>query len=304
LGPALPPWYRAQGVLGLVAWVALALGSLAVLRAGGADTVGREAGLLVFLAFLPAASSAIVQLYHPEDILSLGLALGGLAQSLRRRWVFAGALFGLAFLSKQFAILILLPAIVAAPELRARARLVVAAAAVFAAGILPFLVSAPRATLDNLSGFSAGGAAGGSTVLTLSGVTGNVASAVARDAPVVFAVLACLWAAHRFGRSLARPEALMALVLACVGSRLVFESVVFPYYLLATSVTFFLLDLVARRAPARSLAWAAAAAFFVALHAGNRTVDAMGTLVLAVAAVAAGLIELTRTGSVSPVIAG
>jgi Glycosyltransferase family 87 len=298
VGPALPPWYRAQGILGLLAWLALALGSLAVLRAGRADSLARQAGLLILLAFLPAASSAIVQLYHPEDILSLGLSLAGLAQTLRRRWLWAGALFGLALLSKQFAILILVPAIAAAPDLRSRARLAATAAVVFGAGILPFLVSAPRATLDNLSGFSAGGATGGSTVLTLSGVTGNAASAVARDAPVVFAVTVCLWAALRFGPSLARPEALMALVLTCVGSRLVFESVVFPYYLLATSVTFFLLDLVVRRAPTRSLAWCAAAAFFVALHAGDRTVDALGTLVLAGVAVAVGLVELVRMRSV------
>ena len=86
----------------------------------------------------------------------------------------------------------------------------------------------------------------------------------------------------------------MALGLACVGGRLVFESVVFPYYLLATSVLFFLLDLVARRTPHRSLAWSAAAAFFVAISPGNRAVDAMGTLILAVLAVAAGLTEVAR----------
>ena len=199
----------------------------------------------MFLAFLPSASSAIVQLYHPQDILSLGLAAWGLAQTLRRRWVVAGALFGLAFLSKQFAVLLLLPALVAAPDLRARARLAAAAAAVFAAGILPFAVAAPRATLDNLSGFSAGGAIAGSTVLSLLGVTGSVASAVARDAPVVFAALVCLWAVSRYGSALGAPVPLVSLTLACVGSRLVFESVIFPYYLLATSVIFFMLDLVA-----------------------------------------------------------
>ena len=300
----MPSWYRAQGVLGLLAWLVLALGSLALLRAAKADTVGRQAGLLVFLAFLPSASSAIVQLYHPQDILSLGLAAGALAQTLKRRWVLAGALFGLAFLSKQFAVLMLLPALVAAPDLRARGRMAVAAAVVFVAGILPFAVSDPRATLDNLSGFSAGGAVAGSTVLTLLGVTGNVASAVARDAPVVFAFCLCLWAVHRFGPALGRPMALVALTLACVGSRLVFESVIFPYYLLATSVMFFMLDLVGRRSPSRSLAWCAAAAFFVALRPANHAVDAFGTLILAVIAVTVGLVELFRTESTPAVPVG
>ncbi len=186
----------------------------------------------------------------------------------------------------------------AAPDLRARARMAGTAVAVFAAGILPFAVSAPRATLDNLTGFSAGGALAGSTVLNLAGVTGSVASAVARDAPVVFAAAVCLWAARRFGPSLARPVPSVSLALACVGSRLVFESVIFPYYLLATSVMFFMLDLVGRRSPYRSLAWCAAAAFFVALRPADHAVDAWGTLILAVVAVGAGLVELVRAEAV------
>jgi hypothetical protein len=153
---------------------------------------------------------------------------------------------------------------------------------------------APRATLENFSGFSAGGAVAGSTALSLAGVTGTVASAIARDAPVAFAVVVTLWALARFGPALRDPPSYVALALACMGSRLVFESVIFPYYLLGTSVLFFLLDLVARRSPHRSLAWCAAAAFFVALHPANRAVDAFGTLLLAVAAVAAGLVDLRR----------
>ncbi len=75
-----------------------------------------------------------------------------------------------------------------------------------------------------------------------------------------------------------------------------FESVLFPYYLLATTVIYFMLDLVDRRSPHRSLAWAAVAAFFAALHPGNRTVDAVGTLLLAVLAVLAGAAELRAGG--------
>jgi hypothetical protein len=296
IGPSLPPWYRSQGVLGLLAWLVLALGCLALLSAAGVQSLGARAGVLVFLAFLPASSSAIVQLYHPQDIVSLGLATAGLAQSLRGRWLLAGALFGAAFLTKQFAVLLLLPALAAAPEHRARARITLAAAVVFAAGILPFLISAPSSTLNNLSGFSAGGAVAGSTVLTLIGVTGHVASAVARDAPVVFAAAVCLWAWRRHHQLLTRAVPLVALALVCVGSRLVFESAIFPYYLLATSVLIFLLDLVAERMPHRSLAWSAAAAFFVAFHPANTAVDAFGTLLLAVIAVAVGWAEFIGSG--------
>ena len=192
-----PPWYRSQAVLGVASWLVLALGGLALLRAAGADSLPRQAALLAFLAFLPAASSAIVQLYHPQDMVGLGLALAALSQTLRHRWILAGVLFGIALLCKQFSVLLLLPALAAAPASRSRIRLGGTAALVVAAGMLPFLAVAPRTTLDNLSGFGSGGAVSGLTVLTLAGVTGGIASAVARDAPVVFALVVCLWAARR-----------------------------------------------------------------------------------------------------------
>jgi hypothetical protein len=297
LAPSLPPWYRGQGLLGVISWVVLAAGGLALLRAGGADTPARMAALVALLAFLPAASSAIVQLFHPQDMVSLGLALLAMAQVLRRRWIVAGLLFGAAVLTKQYAVLLLLPALVVAPDTRARVRVAAATFALFVAGLAPFFVSAPRATIENFTGFSAGGAVSGATVLSLAGWSTTVVSAIARDVPVVFAIGVCLWAYSRRGAWLRRPEALLALGLACVGSRLVFESVIFPYYLLATSVVFFLLDLVAQRSPHRSLAWCAGSAFFVAVHPGNQAVNAIGTLAFAVLAVAAGLIEVIRLSS-------
>ncbi len=294
IGPGRPPWYRSQGLLGVLMWLVLAVGCLALLRASGADSLGREVGLLAFLAFLPAATSAIVQLYHPEDIASLGLGIAGLAQALRRRWVVAGALFGVACLTKQFAVLLFIPALATAMGARARLTLAGTGAVVFAAGIVPFFVSAPRATWENLSGFSAGGAVSGSTVLSLAGVTGSVASAVARDLPVLFAIGLSIWVGHRLAGRAITPERLVALGLACMASRLVFESVVFAYYLLGASVLYFLYDLVARRFPVQSLAWCAAAAFFVAVRPDNRAVDAFGTLLLATLAVVPGIREAAR----------
>jgi Glycosyltransferase family 87 len=302
-GPQLPPWYRSQGALGVVSWLIMAIGGLSLLRSTGDLELRRQVGLLVFLAFLPAASSAIVQLYHPQDIVSLGLALAAVAQAIRQRWLLAGALFGAAFLTKQFAILLLVPTLFAAPSNGSRWRLALSAAAVFCLGILPFLLSAPHSTLENLSGFSAGGAQSGATVLSVSGVTGDLASAVARDAPLVFTLLVCVLVERRLGRSLQAPRVLMGLILVCVASRLVFESAIYPYYLLATSVVFFLLDLVARRSPYRSLAWCATAAFFVAVAPSNQVVDALGTLLLALLAVGAGFFELAPQRRVTSALA-
>jgi len=281
-------------VLGVLSWLVLAVGGLVLLRAAGADTPARIAALLALLAFLPAATSAIVQLFHPQDMVSLGLALLALAQVLRRRWVVAGLLFGAAVVTKQYAVLFLLPALVVAPDARARAKVAVAALVLFVATLAPFFATAPRATLENLSGFSAGGAVSGATLLALAGWSTTVVSAIARDTPVLFGAGVCVWAYHRRGPWLRRPEGLLALGLACVGSRLVFESVIFPYYLLATSVVFFMLDLVAKRSPHRSLAWCAGAAFFVAVHPGNQAVNAIGTVCFAALAVAAGILEVLQ----------
>jgi len=281
----------------------MALGGLALLRAGASSTLGQEAGLLVFLVFLPSASSAVVQLFHPQDVMSLGLALGGLAQALRRRWALAGLLFGLAVVTKQYALLLALPALAAAPTVQARLRLVITGAAVASAALLPFLLVAPRATIDNLAGVSGGGSVVGATVVSLAGATGHLGSAVARGAPVVFASVVCLWAWRRLGPALGQPRLLLSLALVCVGSRLIFESVVFPYYLLATSVVFFALDLVARRLPVRALCWCAASAFFVSFHPSNRYVLAFGTLVLGLLAMVAGFADLGwGTAEVAPAV--
>jgi hypothetical protein len=281
-------------LLGVISWLVLAVGGLVLLRAADADTAARSAALLALLAFLPAASSAIVQLFHPQDMVSLGLALFAMAQVLRRRWLGAGVLLGAAVVTKQYAVLFLLPALVVAEHARERVKVAAAALAVFVAVLAPFFVASPRATLENLSGFSAGGAVSGATVLALAGWSTTVVSAVARDTPVLFAGAVCVWAHWRRGPWMRRPEGLLALCLACVGSRLVFESVIFPYYLLATSVVFFILDLVAKRSPHRSLAWCAGSAFFVAVHPGNQAVNAIGTLAFAALAVAAGILEVLR----------
>ena len=56
------------------------------------------------LAAVPAASDGIVETFHPQDLVCVGLVGAGLAEALRRRWVATGVLFGVAFLCKQFAV--------------------------------------------------------------------------------------------------------------------------------------------------------------------------------------------------------
>ncbi|HYA67757.1 MAG TPA: hypothetical protein VED63_03400, partial [Acidimicrobiales bacterium] len=90
------PWYRSQAVLAILAWIVLAAGCVRLLRvaAGGG---WNEVFLVAVLAALPAASDGIVETFHPQDLVCVGLIAAAVAEALRRRWVLAGLTFGLAF---------------------------------------------------------------------------------------------------------------------------------------------------------------------------------------------------------------
>jgi len=287
-GP-LPPWYRSQATVAILAWVVMALGAISLLRAAGIEPGWPEIGLTWAMAILPAASNSIVQLFHPQDLLCLGLALAALAEVLRRRWVAAGLLFGLAMATKQFAILILIPSLVAVPTWRARGRVLATGAAIAGVIVAPFFAVAPRRTFDDAVGIGAAGAVRGATVIGQLNVSSGVESALARGVPIAFAVLVCLWALRRTRVAELSPVQVIGLVLACLAGRLVFESVIIPYYLLATSVVILVLDLAGRRLPSRSLAWIACSAAFVAVDPRRAWLDAAVTLALALIAVAIGL---------------
>ena len=114
--------------LGYVSWFVLLAGFIAVLRASGRGRSGFEAAGVILLAVVPVVWGALIQYYHPEDLLAMGLALGGVACSLRRKWVWAGLLLGLAVTSQQFSLLILAPLVVVVPGSQ-RLRLIASSAA-------------------------------------------------------------------------------------------------------------------------------------------------------------------------------
>src|SRR5580658_5172371 len=144
-GKPYPIWYRSQALLAILGWVVLAVGAAMALRASGAGGGVAEAMLVVALAVFPAASDAIAETFHPQDLMSVGLICAGLALALRARWGWVGVAFGAAFLCKQFAVLPLLAVLAAAPGWRARARILVPVGGVIAAGVVPFYLAAPVA---------------------------------------------------------------------------------------------------------------------------------------------------------------
>ncbi len=256
-GKPLPIWYRSQAVLALLGWIVLAVGAVMLLRASGAGRGVAEAALVVALAMLPAASDAIAQTFHPQDLMSVGLACAGISQALRRRWVVVGVLFAVAFLCKQFAILPLFAVLAAAPGWRARLLTLIPGAGVVALAVLPFYVVAPVDTVHALTAVYVAGVKVVRTP-TLVGVLNigeKLKLEIARDAPLVAAAALAAWARWRARGRLLAPAPLVGLALACLALRLAFEVGILNYYFLAVGVVFLLLDFVGKRPPVRSGVW-------------------------------------------------
>ncbi|HEY1597687.1 MAG TPA: glycosyltransferase 87 family protein [Thermoleophilaceae bacterium] len=99
---------------------------------------------------------------HPEEILAAALCIGALLAAGRKRPLLAGVLLGAAFATKQWALLAVLPVIIAAGEQRARVAL--SAAATAALLIVPMAAGDIHRFLHGNHG--AGVVAGGSVMPT------------------------------------------------------------------------------------------------------------------------------------------
>jgi hypothetical protein len=186
----------------------------------------------------------------------VGLTCAALSQALRQRWTGAGALLAGAALSKQFAVLALPAVVLAAPSCRARARVGGAFVGVCLVVLTPFVLADAGATWTALSGTEGGTTVVRSaTVVGLLGVGEHVKLQVARDGPVLLAVVGSLVLWRRRRLRLDRPATLVGLVLACMALRLLLEVSVYDYYLLAVAVFLLLVDLVRGRLPLAALAW-------------------------------------------------
>ena len=80
--------------LGYASWFFLLAGFVALLRASGRGRTGWEALGIVFLALVPIMWMPLLDEYHPQDLVALGLALGGVACAERREWVSHGCALG------------------------------------------------------------------------------------------------------------------------------------------------------------------------------------------------------------------
>lgn len=133
----------------------LALARLAAERGQSAAVQGLIAGLAV----INPITFRALHWGHPEELLCAALCVGAVLAALRERELLAGVLIGLAIATKQWALIAVLPVLIAAP--RRRLPLLAIAGALAAAFYLPSLLvngDSFRGATEAVSGQAVGGA--------------------------------------------------------------------------------------------------------------------------------------------------
>jgi len=262
--PAMSEWSSKTGALsatvdiGYISWLFLMAGAVAFLRAVGRGRCRWEPLTLIVLACLPPVWGAIETVFHPQDLMAMGLALGGLACVLRRRWAWAGVLLALAVLSQQFALLVAAPIFVLAPRHR-RLRFSVAALGTAAVIALPLIGLGSGKVLRTLTYGSGDSSVTGGTLVTELRLHGWVLAGTSRVLPIVLSMVLAWWLVRRLGAATVRsPLPLASLVALSLSLRLVFEeNLRDSYYFMALAVALVLLDVVCGRIRGPVVAWLA-----------------------------------------------
>jgi hypothetical protein len=315
---AMSQWSTRSGaltstvLLGYFGWLALMGGVIAVLRASGRGRCGWEPMALILIACIPPVFMPIQRFFHPQDLLAMGLVLGGVACVRRGSWVWAGALLGLACTSQQFALLVLAPLFVFVPAKR-RVRFAGAGIAAAALTVLPMVaVTSGRALGPALIGSGNMPSAGG-TVLWELHLHGALLVAISRVLPIALAMTVAWWARRRIGPAVLEPVPLIALVATSLCFRLIFEQNLFGYYFMALAVALVLLDAIRGHIRGQLVAWIALLILaFDPVTWGNDPIPKIVPLwlfqiaLVSIATVLAAtpLISLSRRGSDSHSISG
>jgi len=244
--------------LGYWSWFILLAGVVALLRASGRGHTGWEAFGVVFVALVPIVWMPLLDEYHPQDLAALGLLLAGTACALRRQWVWAGVLVGLAITSQQFALLFLAPLIVVAPG-KQRWRLLVSSAVAVALVSLPFVVATPGRAIHAVLIGTGNSMTFGGTILWESGLRGATLASFSRILPILVSVAIAWWAYRRLGSNVREPVALVSLLATSLSLRLVFEEGLFGYKFMALAVMLIILAIVRGRIRGWLVAWLALA---------------------------------------------
>ena len=174
----------------------------------------------------------------------------------RGSWWWAGALFGLAVTSQQFALLILVPLVVIVPR-TARAKVLVTAIASAAIIDVVFIAATSGRALNAVLIGSGNFRSYGGTVLWELHSHGAFLVALSRVAPLGVSFVLAWYVLHRLGPAALDPIPLVSLVATSLSLRLVFEQNLFGYYFMALAVSLILLDVIAGHLRGELVVWIA-----------------------------------------------
>ena len=239
--------------IGFLGWVALLAGLVALLRACGRGRCLWEPVTLLIVAFLPSVLMTLTEAFHPQDMLAMGLALGGLACARRGSWIWAGVLLGLAITSQQFALLVLAPLAMVVPHDR-RFRFAGAAIVGSALIVVPLVVITSGRALSWAVFGSGTGTMVGRTLLGVLPIRGPI-FIESRFLPIALSILLAWWAMRRLGSAALEPLPLVSLIATSLSLRLVFEENMIGYYLMAMAVSLVMLDVIRGRISLPLVGW-------------------------------------------------
>jgi hypothetical protein len=211
--------------------------------------------------------SCLETLFHPEDIMAMGIILLAVASFVRERWLLAGLLIGLGVITQLFVVLALIPLAIVLPRER-RVTFVTGFAGIIILVVTPLAIATSGRVLSSVFfGTSRAGTANilgaGGTLVFSAGLHGAALFLVSRIAPMATAALVAYYAVRKRGARSRDPVVLVSLLGTCVTMRLVFEVNAFGYYYMAAIVSLLLLDALCGRIRGETFAliWLATLAY-------------------------------------------
>jgi hypothetical protein len=240
--------------LGYFSWLFVLGGAVALLRAVGRGRTNWEPCALILLALLTPVTQCLNQLFHPQDIVAIGLSLGSVACMKQGRWAWTGVLMALAFATNQFVLLLAVPMIILIPASQ-RLRTVLAGVVTSTILLTPLIVlTSGRALRYALIGSTLTRSQPGADPW-FSDLHGALLVILTRVPPIAIAALLAWWAQRRLGERVMDPVPLLSLLATCLALRLVFEGTLFAYYYAASIVFLLLLEVAGGRIRGAVITW-------------------------------------------------
>ncbi len=238
---------------GYAEWRVLAGGVVAVLRGSRYGPRVAELVAAMLLAILPALLLTLNPFFHPEDGVALGLAFASLGLLMSRRWSLAGALMVGAVLSQQFALLVVLPAVLLSPRESWRG---IAKGALFSTVIVlgPLTLATHGRVLTNLLAVDSTSFSDDSWISNFH-MHGISLWLLSRVEPVALTVAAAIVMRRRRGSRAFDGATLVRIAALALSLRVLFEVNLYGYYFMGVGVALIVSELLVGRFRVGVLVW-------------------------------------------------